>query len=224
LYCQQINSALLDSEMPKRYSRFNTFGLWENLPAAFIEGKITAILAAREMVRQPCAYFTLASLNDRLAEDTTPRHSLIIFGANGMGKTALASTIANCSARQGIAVEFITPRGLWFRIKRTFNNTGERETNIVQAMIDAPILVIDEFNLLPSGSDYFGSVLEHIIRERYNSEVPKPVVVTTNAEDQELSVSWGRQITAPLFEMSHRVRLGGLPLRDEGMQPSQESF
>jgi DNA replication protein DnaC len=226
VYCileaEEYREALSESEMPKRYRGFDNFKVWEKLPVEFVQGKITSILAAREMVRQPATPFSLASLHKELADDTTPRHSLILVGSNGMGKTALASTVANLYVAQMIGVKFITPRGLWFQVKASFDGKGESETEIMKGLIETPLLVIDEFNLLPS--DYFRGVMEHIIRERYNSDEPKPIVVTTNAEIEELDDIWKRQITSPLFEMGHLVRMGGLPLRDESKSPSKESF
>jgi DNA replication protein DnaC len=211
--------------MPSRYKAFDSFKLWEkpHLPVEYLEGKLTAILVAREMVRRPSIAFSLASLNDRFREYATPHDSLIITGSNGFGKTALAATVINLHIAQGIGARLVTPRGLWFRIKATFNNTGEREADIIQELIDVPLLAIDEFNAPPTDSGYFSNVIEHIVRSRYNSETPKPLIVTTNSEPEDLK-AWGRQTLACLYEMSHRVRMGGLPLRDEGVQPAKESF
>lgn len=211
------------SEMPGRYQDYNDFRIWEGLDDYYIEGKVTAILAARRFVDDPMRPYSKAELHPRYQASVACRHSMVLWGVRGMGKTALASTMTNLLIAKLIGVQFITPRGLWFRLKATFGKEeGETENSIIRELIDVPVLVIDEFNLRPS--DYLITVIEHVVRERYNSLTPKPIVATSNADKAQLVEIWKGQTISALAEMAHFIPMGGKALRDEAGEVEEEAF
>ncbi len=205
------------SEMPERYKRYNQFDMWYSLDDQLISGKSTAILAAEAFTTRLADGFSLAELDPkRFADKTTSRSWVVIRGVNGMGKTALASTVANVLMEQhNTPVQFVTPRGLWFRINATFNrNEGETQTSIIQELATVPVLILDEFNIM--ASDYMRTIMEEIIRSRYNRAKPLPTLFTANANRDELNEIWLRQTMSAIWELSHLIVMGGKPLRDEG--------
>lgn len=212
------------SEIPDRYEGFTSWSLWENLPDEYLEGKITAIFAIRQFIKEPGKPFSKAQLHPRYKGHDTERSSLVITGERGMGKTALASTMVHLLVQKLIPAQFVTPRGLAIRLRETFDDDSskENEAAVVASLIHVPVLVIDEFNF--KASNYMVSIFEQIIRERYNALNARPVVVTANAKKDELIQIWGGQTISALSEMAHYIPMGGKPLRDEAGEVEEEAF
>lgn len=212
------------SEIPDRYKGFTSWEPWENLPDEYIEGKITALLAVRQFVKKPMVPFSKAQLHSRYQGNDTLRSSILITGERGMGKTALVSTMVHLLTENLIPTQFITPRGLWIRLRKTFNSDDrqENEAAIIHQLIHVPVLVIDEFNV--NASDYLVTIFEQIIRERYNAFNARPIIATANAKKDELIEVWGGPTISALTEMGHVIPMGGKPLRDESGEIEEEPF
>lgn len=219
---QHISRLAAKSEIPERYkAQYGTWGPWDVLAAdeGKVKGKLGAILAAQAFVHYRGTPFALADLDARWVKHPTPRHSVIVRGTNGVGKTALAVTVASQLIADLVAVQFITPRGLHFRLKNSFDGkTTESETSILRELTTVPVLFIDEFNT--SATEYMVNIMEQIVRERYNTAMP--IFATVNAGQDDLTKIWKVQTTSALFEMAHFIPMAGDVLRNEAVVPDSE--
>lgn len=104
---------------------------------------------------------------------------LLLQGNVGIGKTYLLICIAKRLAVKGVKVKFVDFFQLLLDIKTKFegNLTNIGANSYIKALIDAPVLIIDE---LGKGrlSDFETMVLDQIVMGRYNSG--KPIIGSTN--------------------------------------------
>lgn len=108
---------------------------------------------------------------------------LYLYSATkGSGKTRMAASIANeLMHTHDKPVKFAVSTSILAEIKRTWEKEsrerGYTESQLVDHLIDTPVLVIDDFGMELS-SDWAKDKYCHIINERYNSR--KVTIYTSN--------------------------------------------
>lgn len=207
------------SQMPKDFRQYTDFTAWDSLRTKkrngkpILEGKFGAILTASYMAAHFGEFFCREDVDAKLFPgDQKQGNGLMLYGAMGTGKTALASTIANVLMGRYYSVMFVyVPR--WLQaIKQSFGG-GPSMVEFEQAMLACDCLILDDANI-PNPSDFDMKQFEVVCRERAFQR--KPFVVTTNIQTrQEFVGVWGGQAWDIITEKCLIMGMGGEPLREK---------
>lgn len=114
---------------------------------------------------------------DNFAYHRARGDGLYIEGTNGTGKTHLAAAIALQLIGEGIPVICKTSSDLLLDIKKSFNDSGAQEHEVLAVYKKVDLLIIDDLGK-EQCSDWSMSTLYSILNDRY--EDMKPTIVTTN--------------------------------------------
>lgn len=114
---------------------------------------------------------------DNFAYHRATGDGLYIEGTNGTGKTHLAAAIALQLIREGVPVICKTSSDLLLDIKKSFDGSGARESDVLDIYKRVDLLIIDDLGK-EQCSDWSMSTLYSILNDRY--EDMKPTIVTTN--------------------------------------------
>lgn len=216
------------SQIPAEYQGEEvTFAGWQELevyPQA-LDGKRGALGAALAFVaaRERGYRFTLdeaAALGGVEAPDvaTNAKCSIVFAGANGVGKTSLAVSIAKAllADSQGAVylrlADFFDGMKERFKGKASYEFGGDEaddEATYLRQYQQAPVLVIDEFHV--DSTPWKIGRVEQLINHRYTYQLP--TVVTTNYSARDLEQAWGLTAIHRLEAMSHWIAVSGMELR-----------
>lgn len=109
---------------------------------------------------------------------------LFLHGLPGVGKTMLASIIANESVKLGRSVIFSKVADLLRNIRATFNKDSEKtEQEILQKLYDCDVLIIDDMRP-ENGKKFESKTLFDVIDNRYNAK--KQTIITSNGTIEEI--------------------------------------
>jgi DNA replication protein DnaC len=145
-----------------------------------------------------------------------------LFGDKGFGKTLIASAVVNSLEAAGQPVFGIRLVDLIKRVNSVYEQTraansayDERpeftSAEILDAFVNFPILVIDEFeinNVTASRLD----VVESLVNGRY--AVSLPTFITTNMDVTGISKLWGERVSDRIRDAYWFLKLDGVKLRD----------
>jgi DNA replication protein DnaC len=109
--------------------------------------------------------------------------SLLIWGTPGNGKSHLAAGVCHVLKDNGKIPVFQSVPELLERIRSTFSNKKETEKEIMDALRDCDLLVMDDIGA-EKISDWVLETLFRIIDGRYRAK--KPTLFTTNFSPMEL--------------------------------------
>lgn len=207
-----MQSLRQQSEVFELYRQFTDFDAWWNLSDHLLNGKHLAIAAAEMFIDRCADGFALSEISESYATKTIRKHSLILRGDYGVGKTALMVTIANQLMDRTIPVMFISVSELFRRITDTFSSNKSKE-DVLKPLLSANVLCLDEWKMLKP-PDFFIDTIQDIIRHRYNRRLP--FVITVNSYPSEMTQTWGRIATDAAFQVAHVITMSGMPLRDIG--------
>jgi DNA replication protein DnaC len=119
--------------------------------------------------------------------------SLLLLGGTGLGKTHLALAIANTVLGRGFGVIYDTAQNIFMKMED--ENFGRSEKKYSSAVLECDLLIIDE---LPDyASPYSINNFYNIINTRTLAK--KPMVVSTNLNESELSARYGERIFSRLI-------------------------
>lgn len=119
--------------------------------------------------------------------------SLLLLGATGLGKTHLALSIANNVLRQGYSVIYDTAQNIFGKLEEEYFGHGSRD--YTGTVYGCDLLILDE---LPDfASPFTVSLLYNIINTRTLAR--KPMIVSTNLTESELSSRYGDKIFSRLI-------------------------
>ena len=144
----------------------------------------------------------------------SPRNKGLLFvGPVGLGKTHLAiAVIRKLMLERGVAARFVEWLDLLSQVRATYGAMG-RERDVLQPLVEAPVLVVDELGKGKKGSEWELGVLDQLIGARYNRQAP--TIFTTNYPLQELP-SGGQEGLADLSTMERlREYMGEPSLREK---------
>lgn len=138
------------------------------------------------------------------------RDSLLLQGETGLGKTFLASAIANVAvaARRTVVYftfsEFIT----LVRMQMRDDNPDFREGT--QRLLDADLLVLDDLGA-EKVTEFVAQELFDLINQRLNRQLP--MVVSTNLKPDAIVNAYGRRIASRLLFGLDAIQLRGRDVR-----------
>ena len=114
----------------------------------------------------------------------TPEGWVLFVGANGCGKTHLASAIANYRLERDETVCFATVPDLLDELRSTFApGAAERFDTVFQRLLDVRLLVLDDLGAQQT-SPWAQEKLYQILNHRHLAQMP--TVITTNLELKEM--------------------------------------
>lgn len=109
--------------------------------------------------------------------------SMTIWGDPGNGKSHLAAAVCHVLKARGYIPIFQSVPELLERVRSTFRSQKESEKEIMDALRDCDLLVLDDIGA-EKISDWVLEILFRIIDGRYRQK--KPTLITTNFSPQEL--------------------------------------
>lgn len=120
---------------------------------------------------------------DNFIDHREKGEGLYIEGTNGTGKTHLAAAIALQLISQGIPVICKTSNDLLLDIRKSFDDEGGSEAQVLGIYKAVDLLIIDDLGK-ERCSEWSMSTLYSILNDRY--EYMKPTIVTTNYNTDDL--------------------------------------
>lgn len=122
-------------------------------------------------------------LADVLREWQVTDRWLVLHGPKGTCKTGAAAALLVEHVKGGGTGLFVKPARFLERIRRTYGNTeGPGEADVLQSLIDAPLLVLDDVGtelLTKWGKEKLFTVIDER-EERHMQGSPRRTIVTTN--------------------------------------------
>lgn len=130
---------------------------------------------------------------------------LLFLGGVGSGKTFLAAACANALIDQGNEVKFIVVPDFLDEIRDSFRQSSEaNENELMQEVKNVPVLILDDLGA-HNYTDWSVKTLFAIINYRVNYE--KPMIVTTNLEQNQIEDLLGSRVCSRLMEACKFYRL-----------------
>lgn len=115
--------------------------------------------------------------------ETYAERSLFLFGKAGNGKSTLAAATMNELKKQGKSVVFQSVPELLTKIRNTFNSQKESEKNIMWALMNCDLLILDDIGT-ERITDWVNQKLFEIIDGRYRQR--RPIFYTSNHKPSDL--------------------------------------
>lgn len=143
------------------------------------------------------------------------KHSVLLHGPCGCGKTSLAFEIAKARIAERCMVLATPWASLYNRIKAEYKRDGNAE-QIVQDAARVDFLMLDDLgafvgdSMMAASSDQqgrFKSILEHRIWHGL------PTVITSNMTIAQIQAVWGEPIGGRIFEEFALIEMSGRDLR-----------
>lgn len=210
----RVKRIFTETKLPSRYLQY-TLDSFLTLPDDFQAKKWLAYGCAvmfcdGRPFTQREAYEAVGYQNT--GDSFSSRQWVVLTGKNGTGKTALGSGVIQELTRRGQPSLFIRLMDYLQMVKETYGEGSEMETgSVIRTAQQTDYLILDEFNL-PKPSDHDLTLIEQLVRYRYNHQ--KPMFCTTNLSLQEFKAKFGMVIASAMSE-AHWVKMDGLVLRDE---------
>ena len=163
------------------------------------------------------AYENVKKYVDKLIKGTTNK-GLFITGAYGVGKTYLASCIANEIIKNGKSVIFGTLIQLLDFIRDSYSDSEVSDKDYLNLYSSVDLLVIDDLGK-EKPSEWGLEKLFTIINSRYENNLP--VIITTNYNQNSLverlslngEIETAKSIISRLYEMCYLVKISDIDHR-----------
>ncbi len=169
---RKFRNVTLDEKPEKGKEGFKPYG-GGNRDKLAIQSQSRALKVCRKVLDQYLHFF-----KNRSGDDSP--HGLMLYGKCGLGKTRLACAILCDLIREGVhKVKFIEYNELFKQIRFSFKSSEMTYQGVFDPLIDAKVLVIDDFGM--EVSDNLVWILDnigYIINERYTRNLP--TILTSN--------------------------------------------
>jgi hypothetical protein len=126
-----------------------------------------------------------------------------LIGNRGTGKTQHAAEAAK--DHQPLAL-YATAMGVFLDARAAMDAKGDSEKRVVKALVDAPMLVIDEAQER-GGTPWEDRILNHVIDRRYAAMIP--TIIIANAKPDALVASLGESIADRMRETGGIIEITG---------------
>lgn len=138
--------------------------------------------------------------------------ALMIWGPYGNGKSHLAAAVAHVVQAKGFTVVFQTLPELLERIRSTFGDRKDKETekDIMYALQNCNLLILDDVGA-EKVTDWVQDALFRIVDGRYRQQ--RPILYTTNLKPSEIKDKVGPRIYDRIVETSIMVENSGNSFR-----------
>ncbi len=137
--------------------------------------------------------------------------SLLFIGKTGLGKTHLSLSIAKKAAEQGYTVAYGSLLNYLHIIeKEHFGRAEDHETDTMQTLIGADLLILDDLGS-EFRTSFYESALYNIINSRINSGVP--TIISTNLSADELQKNYNDRIISRIFGVFTALMFVGEDIR-----------
>ncbi|MDR5867951.1 ATP-binding protein [Halomonas koreensis] len=125
---------------------------------------------------------------------------LVLMGNMGTGKTHLAVGLIRYATRSlAVPARYVTAPALFSRVRASYGGNGESEAEILDELVAAPLLVIDEIGV-GKGSDNELNLTYSLLGQRYDA--CRPTVIITNLMSEDLRAWLGERVVDRLRETS----------------------
>ena len=112
-----------------------------------------------------------------------PKGWLIFEGASGSGKTHFAAAIVNALIRRGAPAKYVSALDIPDLIRSGWSQGAEDfESDGYTPLLDAPVLVIDDFGVQPS-AEWVDAKVDQLLTVRYNSRASTVVALAKPLAD-----------------------------------------
>lgn len=140
------------------------------------------------------------------------KNSLVLTGDVSTGKTHIASAIYNALKKKGELVWFTRLWTLLEGVKAGYEDDAELSANqALSALSDAPVLVIDEFQVNRL-TEHSLDIVEALVNARAARAMP--TVITTNLNQEQVREKFNDRIAARLKHFAHWIEVEGEVMRD----------
>jgi len=148
----------------------------------------------------------LRSIDKKLDDGT----GLILWGANGTGKTAASVVIAKVARSTGASVLFITAES--FRQATLDNEKFDDGLLVKDRALEVDVLVLDDLGKEHSGdSTWAERTIENLVRVR--SSKKRTTIVTTNLNPDQMLERYKLSLMEVLLESCIRIQTEGKSVR-----------
>jgi len=141
-------------------------------------------------------------------------YGLLIRGGTGAGKTHIAVGILRQVIDKGYTGLYCNVPDLLARLRATYeSHSEESEADVIEACCACDLLILDDLGS-ESTTEWVLDRLYLLINRRYESL--RPIIVTTNCNEEELREKVGKRIVSRLNEMCQPFP--SFPLEDYRMK------
>lgn len=201
------------------------FSLYDVLTSGIVEKHVKDGLKV-EIVRDPETEQLTMNLNGvpSFFYSNSIGNSVCLAGDYGFGKTGLCVAAAKHLMDSGIGVAFVHLPSLLRDTRTAYENSKRRDKGLppvehgktydelMTPIRNAPVLLVDDFNLPSDATPNDMRVVEvDIIETRYSKRMP--TLITTNHTQDSFESQWGRRASERVFEKYHWVELKGQAIR-----------
>lgn len=181
---------------------------------AFINAGLHHLVNLREV-------YEAAGAKNSARDDS--RNWLVLYGPHGTGKTGFAAAIVNAAVEAGEVVRYTRTQDFIAAVQARYG-LGEDDRypadgygdvsaeSVLEAVRNAPLLVLDEFDMPDAKRENKQAIIENVIRYRHGELLP--TVITTNLGSMdEMEARWGTTTVSVIGQRAHWIGITGLPLR-----------
>ena len=138
--------------------------------------------------------------------------NLVLMGESGLGKTFLLNGIADCAIGKGIPALMMTAFHM-FGAMRSYHFGENGEGNMLDEMINAELLLIDDLGSEPMMRNITIEYLFNLLNERMIAG--RHTAIATNLSPEQLKTHYGERVLSRLFDRSKGefIQLRGSDLR-----------